>query len=184
MTKRIIDYLLRHDIIAQQDAAIYVYGLQTLFQSAACYGTILLLALLTHHVIDTLVFWVIFLPIRQYAGGYHCSTPLRCFFLSVVVWAAIMALCRFSFPPLLCVLSVLSAAVLWYFAPLPHPNNPLSPKRMQEVTRIIHWIIAGTGILFAILLILQQLHFAALICYILLTCALSLLAARSAFKNT
>lgn len=178
MTQAIIEYLERRGIIAEQDAPIYRYGLQSLFQFAACYGAMLLLAAATHRIMDTVVFWLIFLPIRQYAGGYHASTPFRCFCLSLAAWAAIMAACRFSAPLLLCTITALSLVILWRFSPLPHPNNPLSAKRLAQVTKIIRLILLTVLLCFAVLIAIQQLHFAALICYITLTCALSLLAAK------
>lgn len=175
MTKHIIEYLIRQGAISQQNAVVYLYGLQSLLQAAACYGTMLFLAAVTHHVIDTILFLLIFLPIRKYAGGYHSSTPLRCFLLSIAAWAVIMTLCQFTYSPVLCVVTALSVAILWRFAPLPHHNNPLSEKRMREVTHIIRVILAVVVLCFIILMLLRQMHFTALICYTLLTCALSLL---------
>lgn len=178
MIQAIISYLVRQEVIPQEDAAVYAYGLQALFQTAACNGTMLLLAFATHHVIDTLIYWLIFLPLRKYAGGYHSTTPLRCYVLSVAVWTAVMAACRFTCPPALWIITAVSAVVLWRFAPLPHPNNPVSTKRLREVTAIVHILLTVICICFVSLMALHQLHFAALTCDTLLVCALSLLTAR------
>ena len=36
-------------------------------------------------VFESIAFLVFYIPLRSYAGGYHASTPWRCYFISIVI---------------------------------------------------------------------------------------------------
>ena len=39
---------------------------------------------LGYKVFESIAFLVFYIPLRSYAGGYHASTPWRCYFISIV----------------------------------------------------------------------------------------------------
>ena len=71
--------LAENNIIKKEDVAIYKYGILLFLTSALEIGIILILSLFIGNFIETIIFFVAFLPIRVYAGGYHADTKLRCF---------------------------------------------------------------------------------------------------------
>ena len=79
--------LAESNIIKKEDVAIYKYGILLFLTSALEIGIILILSLFIGNFIETIIFFVAFLPIRVYAGGYHADTKLRCFFVLIGVYA-------------------------------------------------------------------------------------------------
>lgn len=86
IASKITEHLLLMDVIDQKDAAIYCYGLEVLLLSLLEIISILCLALLVGNFIETLFYFAAFISLRLFAGGYHASTRLRCYLLSLFVY--------------------------------------------------------------------------------------------------
>ena len=41
-------------------------------------------------VFESIAFLVFYIPLRSYVGGYHASTPRRCYFISIVIIMAML----------------------------------------------------------------------------------------------
>lgn len=180
MFKRWSRFLVAQHIIQPEDAEIQEYGLFCLIETAAFNLTQLVLAVLVGMLPETLVFDAAFLLLRSHAGGFHASTPARCFAMSIGVWAAMMLAGRYL-PTALCAgLAVVSLAIIWRLAPLPHENNPFTPERMAQVTRRLHAIIVLLAAVAAAVLLLRFALYARLILLAFCCTGFSLwLAARS-----
>lgn len=61
--------LAESNIIKKEDVAIYKYGILLFLTSALEIGIILILSLFIGNFIETIIFFVAFLPIRVFAGG-------------------------------------------------------------------------------------------------------------------
>lgn len=72
-------------IVTEADAPIYAYGFEVLFSSLFTFGSIFVLAACFDFFVETLVFFAAFFPLRIYAGGYHASTRVRCYFMSLAM---------------------------------------------------------------------------------------------------
>lgn len=64
----------------------YLYGLELAFTSCLVWGTILLLAILVGKFYETLIFYGGFLIIRKLIGGYHASSIIKCYMLSIITY--------------------------------------------------------------------------------------------------
>lgn len=157
LIRKVIEFFLRNKAISEEDIEIYEYGLSVLFTDIAAFTVAFVAALFFNIVIQTLLYHVAFIGLRQYAGGYHASTRARCFVASTATWLASMWLVTRTAP-----LTVLSFAfalvtcfVVWLFAPVEHANNPLGPKqrvRLRRKSRFYSLALAGV-VLFGVALI-------------------------------
>lgn len=43
----------------------------------------IVIGVIAGNVFESIAFLVFYIPLRSYAGGYHASTPRRCYFISI-----------------------------------------------------------------------------------------------------
>ena len=84
-TKRIIHWLCRKKIIKQQDMDVYAYGIQNLLIFLFNLFSFMVIGAIFHTIMYTVVFILFYSVLRIYAGGYHASTAMRCYFISNVI---------------------------------------------------------------------------------------------------
>lgn len=81
MIKYISDYIIDR-IYSEKDnderKEIYSYGLQLLICDLSAFVVIVLYALVSNTASDSLIFILTFCIVRNYSGGYHCKSNLRC----------------------------------------------------------------------------------------------------------
>ncbi|MDR3767334.1 MAG: accessory gene regulator B family protein [Butyricicoccus sp.] len=174
MFKRWSNFLVSQKIITPEDAEVQEYGLFCLVETISFHAAQLVLAIFLHLVPETLLFDATFLLLRSHTGGYHASTPMRCFAMSIAVWAGLMLACQYVPVGLCGILGLLAAAVIWRIAPLPHENNPFSPERLVQVTHRMRIILVLLLLLSGLLLALQLWVFTRLVLLVLVCTAFSL----------
>ena len=90
----------------------------------------LLIGILLSEVVASMVFLFTFLPIRQYAGGYHSKTERRCFFLSTALIALsiflISILQNHESVFILLPFNIIGVVTIFLFAPIDSKEKPLS----------------------------------------------------------
>ena len=89
--RRLIDYLsVQLDLSKEQKYVIY-YGLFVVTTNLLSIVSVLAIGYLMHQGKETLILLLCYLPLRLYLGGYHCQTPLRCyFFFNVLFYVVIL----------------------------------------------------------------------------------------------
>lgn len=117
---KIVDKMIDSQIIGVADRELYEFGIQQ--------GTTLLLNVLTTIGIgllmgmfwESLIFLILYTPIRVYAGGFHAQTQIRCYFLSVFIVLASLTLIRAIQNASVSGIIIMAAAggVIWKKAPV------------------------------------------------------------------
>ena len=79
-----IDSLLRKLEIPENDLPYYQYGIVSLLELISVQFLCILWAAFRHQIIDYLIFYLIFLILRKYGGGFHFKDFLPCFITSVI----------------------------------------------------------------------------------------------------
>lgn len=82
----ITDILWKQGILQDNDINKCNYGLDIFISSTLEVLSILIISLFINNFIETLLFFIAFIPLRIYAGGYHAKTRLKCFIISIVVY--------------------------------------------------------------------------------------------------
>ena len=65
------DYLIKKGLVQEEDRPIYEYGFQILIEIFLWVLCCTIIAALTCSLIELCIFFIIFFPIRSYAGGFH-----------------------------------------------------------------------------------------------------------------
>lgn len=74
-----INYLLSNDIIKDIDIGVVKYGVKSFVLNLSNIIGILFISLIFDDLKIGFLFLSFFIPIRVLLGGYHCSTPIKCF---------------------------------------------------------------------------------------------------------
>ena len=116
-------------IISSEDYELYRYGFQQ--------GSILILNFISAMMIsficgtffECIVFLLVFVPLRSYAGGYHAKTHFQCYFYSMLFLAGILLTLKlFLFPTwIYCLFSSFGIFSILMLAPVEDKNKPLDP---------------------------------------------------------
>ncbi len=117
------------NVIDEEERELYEYGFYILFSTTYFVLVSLLIGSILEELLASIVFLFTFLPIRQYAGGYHSKTETRCFFLSttliVVSVVLIWALQKQGGFWISFLFSVLGVSAILLYAPIDSKEKPL-----------------------------------------------------------
>lgn len=124
----IADVLVQQNIICVEDQEIYEFGLGQLFFQLINFTVAAIIGIFMGRFWEVLLFLIAYIPLRRYAGGWHASTQVRCFWISTLL--IVIALLIIGAIPLtglaLTWLIVPGAIILFILAPVADTNKPLS----------------------------------------------------------
>ena len=123
----IVKKLIKQGVIDISEYEVYCYGVTQIITNVVNTAVIMFVALCLKQVIFTCIFLIAFTSIRQYAGGFHAKTPMRCFCTTMVFsLGAILAAKYYSiWQQYLTIIWGLSGGIICYFAPVQNRNKPL-----------------------------------------------------------
>ena len=128
LSHRIGNNLVRSGIVKEEDAEIYIYGINQIFISVLNVSSALIIGWIFGVLFEIAVFMAAYIPLRSFAGGYHAKTPLRCYFFSVIMLIVVSICIKYLFVADLLYYAVLTTAVLvvTLFSPVEDKNKPLN----------------------------------------------------------
>lgn len=125
LAKVLTDYVVYKGMVKDDERTIYEYGfiiaLETMLSLIISFG----IASILHMVVEGVLFFLIFIPLRSYAGGLHLDCYLTCLSLSCLIFSVVLLIVKlvnlhlyFSF--LLFIVLVFS---VWWLHPVDHINR-------------------------------------------------------------
>lgn len=114
VAKVLADYVIRKGMVDEEDRNIYEYGFTLTAEIGLFVLFCLFMALYLHMSMEGILFFIIFAPLRSYAGGLHLEKYHSCFALSCLTFSAILLVVRYIQIPIwlsLIALFVLEAIV-------------------------------------------------------------------------
>lgn len=144
LSNYLTEKLLSNGTIIDEDKELYIYGLFMLLSQLMFFIIACIFGLLLKCLFESIIFYIAFMLIRRYAGGYHASTETRCEVLSTLsILACIVAIKlskTYDFQTVLLLITILSAVCIFVFCPLDTPEKPLSEKEYKYF-RKVSWLI-------------------------------------------
>lgn len=126
---------------------LYEYAIYIILSSAFHMATVIVLGLVFNLLTESLVFYLSFIVIRKFAGGYHAKTPVRCYLFSFVSNIIILCLVKWIntlFIFIFIIFELLCVVLILLISPLDTENNPLTgqeKKMYRMLTSIITILI-------------------------------------------
>ena len=135
VSQKVTDRLLVRKVIRYEDYEIYQYGLEQLFTNVLDVMTLLVIGLSMGMIWQGIVFVFSFMLLRKYAGGYHASTPLKCYLLTTSIIIVVLSVIKYiKINNFVCLgLLIISSVVIFMLSPVDSEN-----KKLDDIERIIY----------------------------------------------
>ena len=159
LSEKLTKYVIKTGAIPEELYTIYQYCFQIGLEMLCCFITCLFIAIYLHMISKFVVFTVIFILLRTYAGGVHLNSFLSCYLCSVVVQTVVLitsGIYQFSIPWTWIIIVICSVLILKY-APVETMNRELNSDEKLYCQKITIEIIAVI-ILFAVCCMLGGIH--------------------------
>ena len=90
--------------------------------------------LILHKVPEGIFFYLVFIPVRIYSGGYHSNTYLGCFLLSTITFIFVLVTCQKWHLPrgysIWCI--VVLTSLIWKIRPVINESRPVSTEEYKS----------------------------------------------------
>lgn len=156
LSDRIADWMAQTAIIRAEDKELYAFGLRN-----GAFGVLGILSMLAVGFLlgmlwQAALFYAAYAPLRSYAGGVHAKTPLRCYFYSIALMAAVLLLMQYVVwdDLFVGVATFVAVALVYAMAPVEDPNKPISPEEAAHFRPRARIIAIALAVITAVFLLL------------------------------
>ena len=173
LSKKIANYLLHIGVITLDKKEVCAFGLENIISRIFVWIYLFVIGFILNALLEAVLFYLTFLFMRKYAGGYHATTYLHCH--TIYLFSFVVAVMGYrvikNIYGLWWVIPIIAFILLTIllFSPIENPNNPI-PIGKRHTFRINSIII---DIVFSLLVVaLHMLNFS-LSNFILITMVIS-----------
>lgn len=135
ISRKFISLLCENNMIEREKQELYAYAMEILLSSILHFLTTVVIGLLFDMVIESLLLFIAFSVIRRFAGGFHASTHLRCYFTSIaaiiIMLFFISVVTKWGNDIAFYVILIISDLTIWFASPIESQNKPLSYKEKK-----------------------------------------------------
>lgn len=131
-SNQLVDVLLNNKIIEEKEKDIYAYGFQIIISSMIGILMVGAIGIIFNRFIESVLFLVVFISIREYTGGYHANTFLFCSVLFISLYFILLVFTEmiyknFELYHIIFILLIHLFTVLKY-SPIENERKPLTQK--------------------------------------------------------
>lgn len=138
---------------------LYEYAAYTILTAILHIVSIFVLGFIFDMVSEVFVFYISFILVRKFAGGYHANTSTTCYLFSMIIVTVIMIALKSSLlysisgymSYIYIILSIVCTILICLLSPLDTDNKPLNDKEKivyKKITIILSLIIFVLSIIF------------------------------------
>lgn len=88
------NYVEKKGVIEKKDRELYEYGFEIALETMLSFVVCIVLAAALHMAPEGILFFVIFIPMRSFAGGLHLDRYWKCFLLSCATFLLVLLLVK------------------------------------------------------------------------------------------
>ncbi len=123
--------------LPEEETEVLVYGYCLLLENVYKLVFLLLVALFTGTLWQSLLILGSLVLLRSFAGGVHCTTSLGCTAIMVAVWGLGLVVSWIEIPvPVLILMTVVIVWTILRYAPQCTANNPITDPLIRKRKRI------------------------------------------------
>lgn len=180
IANKVADFFVEKNIIESNEREIYIYGCEALFSALSNFIIVILCGLIMGELVNTLIFFLVFLMMRKYCGGYHARTHLKCnliFISNVFIVLLLIKNILLINTAFLIASIIISNVLIFWLAPVENENKPLEKYEFEKYRKIAI-IFSSFFTVIAVLLLFFYKTVSIIIILALLSVSLMMLAAR------
>lgn len=158
LSRKIVQYLLNEKVInnTKDEKDYYQYGIEILISSIFNIVLILFLGMILRCALESLIFLALFIPIRQFTGGFHASSYFKCNLTFCICFTIVIICYMITYEEFTTYIAILIALIctliIFMRCPVENPNKPIT-ERKKFFHKIVATIMAfGYGVLSVALL--------------------------------
>lgn len=125
LAKALSEYVVHKGVVKEEEYSIYEYGFLIALEIILSLLISLGIAYALHMVVEGILFFIIFIPLRSYAGGLHMEHYWTCLLLSCLTFTAILIVGKFVNLPVFAsfLMLVPLMAGVWFMHPVENVNR-------------------------------------------------------------
>lgn len=118
----------------EEQEEIVRYGLERMKSRAIAIGATLMLGGILGMLAESIVFFLCFIGVRRYAGGYHADTQARCYVISFGITVGAFVLIKYVpiSASVFLILLLVSLLAILFFSPVDCENRRLEPWEKER----------------------------------------------------
>ena len=133
-------------IVSDEQLEICAYGLELIVSAILNIVILVMCSFVLHEERYILFYFLGFIPLRLFAGGYHANNYTKCLLIFILIF--ILTINTSSnvdsqiYTLMIFIISTLSYTGIFILAPIEHRNNPLTLREIKKYKKISR-ILAG-----------------------------------------
>jgi accessory gene regulator B len=145
--KKIVDYWVYLGIIKDTERDVYEYGLELVLSSAVNITVVIVTALFTKKLPESIALLAVIIPLQSFGGGYHAKTHLRCFLIMFIGWWVVIPIIPFITLSMGILIACISLVTIFILAPVRHVNVPISDEQFHKMKLLVRCFSIGTAVI-------------------------------------
>lgn len=180
IAKRLTAYIIGKGIVAESEEKIYLYGFQMGLELISNLIASILIAMKMDMLPQAAIFFIVFIPIRSYAGGFHFEKYLHCFILSVVTYVGVLELSQILTiaGEIHIVADVVLLILVRYLFPVQNVRRMIDKDEKQYFSKKLQQILVADFVLIVVLLVLKKEDLLAVVSLTLVLIVVSMIAGK------
>lgn len=134
--KIVTDFFLENRVIDSDDAETYQYGNEIIISSIIDLLIVIILGLIYKELLNAALFFISFLLLRTFGGGYHADTYLKCKIIYTIDISLILFLSKYASLIynlyIMFLILIFSFTVFFSIAPVENSNKRLSKTEIEK----------------------------------------------------
>jgi Membrane protein putatively involved in post-translational modification of the autoinducing quorum-sensing peptide len=125
LSRLFADYVIHKGMVDEAEREIYEYGFMYSLEVGCFVLFCLLVSVSLRMYINGILFFIIFSPLRSYAGGLHLKRYGSCFFLSCLTFSAVLLVVKYAQAPkfFLSIILVALETLVYLMYPVENANR-------------------------------------------------------------
>lgn len=151
------EYLIKSKTINTDSRELYEYGFQTLMEIFLSSMASILIALYLQMFFQGILFFLIFIPLRSYTGGFHCNKYINCFICSCFIITGCLLIVKYISLPInyILLLYTVSLFVIKRMTFVADLKRPVDNSERAYFKKKLNQILIRTSILQIILVYIK-----------------------------
>ncbi len=180
IAKKLTAYIIGKGIVAESEERIYLYGFQMGLELISNLIVSILIAMKMDMLPQAAIFFIVFIPIRSYAGGFHFEKYLHCFILSVVTYVGVLELSQILTiaGEIHVVADVVLLILVRYLFPVQNVRRMIDKDEKQYFSKKLQQILVADFVLIVVLLVLKKEDLLAVVSLTLVLIVVSMIAGK------
>lgn len=135
LSKRITHFLYSKKVITFDTIEIYQYGFEIIISTIIGFFITIMIGILFKMIWLSFLYYIIFVVLRQFTGGYHAKTYFKCNLIFAVTTVFIFLLTKMAIVSEMYTIGIhslllfFSIITVWFGTPVENKNKPLSEKQ-------------------------------------------------------